>query len=83
MKELVVSDPEILGGKPVINGTRIPVSLIYELVGLNFTVDQIIEFYPFLQREIVIQILRMGNEIKESMEHVDFSQYLGREPLQD
>ncbi|OLS14199.1 MAG: hypothetical protein RBG13Loki_2173 [Promethearchaeota archaeon CR_4] len=31
--ELVVSDPEILGGKPVIKGTRMPVSLTFELAG--------------------------------------------------
>nr|MDO8113350.1 DUF433 domain-containing protein [Candidatus Sigynarchaeota archaeon] len=81
--ELVVSDPEILGGKPVIKGTRMPVSLIFELAGLNYSVDQIIEFYPFLTREIVIRILKMGKEFKESLTHVDLSSYLNKEPVQD
>ncbi|MFW9880477.1 MAG: DUF433 domain-containing protein [Candidatus Thorarchaeota archaeon] len=32
MSDIIESNPEILGGRPVIKGTRIPVALIYELV---------------------------------------------------
>ena len=35
MADIIESNPEILGGKPIIKGTRIPVALIYELIGLN------------------------------------------------
>ncbi|OLS13332.1 MAG: hypothetical protein RBG13Loki_3048 [Promethearchaeota archaeon CR_4] len=80
--ELVVSDPEILGGKPVIKGTRMPVSLIFELAGLNYTVDQILEWYPFLNRDIIVQILKMGKELKESLDHVNFSKYINEEILE-
>jgi hypothetical protein len=41
-------DPEILGGKPVIKGTRIPVELIFELAGVGYSITQIIEEYPYL-----------------------------------
>lgn len=81
--ELVVSDPEILGGKPVIKGTRMPVSLIFELAGLNYSVDQIIEYYPFLTKDVVIRILKMGKEIKKSLDHVDFPAYFEKGPVQD
>jgi uncharacterized protein (DUF433 family) len=81
--DIVVSDPEILGGKPVIKGTRMPVSLVFELAGMNYSIDQIIDYYPFLDKEIVLEILRMGQEIKESLTHVDFATYLEKEPVQD
>ncbi len=42
MSDLIETNPEILGGKPILKGTRIPVALIYELIGLKYTIDQII-----------------------------------------
>ncbi|TFF89071.1 MAG: DUF433 domain-containing protein [Promethearchaeota archaeon] len=66
MSDLIESNPEILGGKPIIKGTRIPVALIYELVGLNYSIDQIQEEYPHLDLNIIIKIIELGNEcIKE------------------
>ncbi len=43
MSDIIESNPNILGGKPIIKGTRIPVALIYELIGLKYSIDQIIE----------------------------------------
>ncbi len=37
MSDLIELNPEILGGKPIIKGTRTLVALIYELVGMNYT----------------------------------------------
>ena len=34
MSDLIETNPEILGGKPIIKGTEIPVALIYELCDL-------------------------------------------------
>lgn len=46
MKQYIISDPEILGGKPVIAGTRIPVDQILHLLKEGFTVEAIHEEYP-------------------------------------
>ena len=45
---LVVSDPKIMMGKPVINGTRITVELIIEKLAAGETPDQIIAAHPCL-----------------------------------
>ena len=45
------ADPKILGGKPVIKGTRIPVSVILEQVAEGESWDKIISGYPELKRE--------------------------------
>ncbi len=44
-------DPGKLGGKPVIRGTRIPVSLIVQLVASGMSTDEIIREYPELTEE--------------------------------
>ena len=61
MSEIIESNPEILGGKPIIKGTRIPVALIYELIGLKYSIDQILEEYPHLKRTIILNFLKKLN----------------------
>ena len=46
MRRYVVSDPDILGGKPVIKGTRIPIDQILFLLKDGFTIEAIHEQYP-------------------------------------
>lgn len=52
-KNLITSNPDILMGKPVIAGTRIPVELILEKLGAGETIEQIIEAHPRLTIESV------------------------------
>jgi uncharacterized protein (DUF433 family) len=44
-------NPEIMGGKPVIRGTRIPVELVLRKLGAGVTVDAILAEHPRLTRE--------------------------------
>ena len=48
---LIVSDPAILMGKPVVSGTRITVELILEKLAGGETIEQILEAHPHLTRE--------------------------------
>jgi len=50
----IVSDPGIMMGKPVIEGTRITVELILTRLGEGRTVDDIVAEYPHLTREQVV-----------------------------
>lgn len=54
----IISDPKILGGKPVIAGTRISVELILEEIGAGASVDDLIREYPHLQREQILEAVR-------------------------
>ena len=56
---MIVSDPAIMMGKPVISGTRITVELILEKLAAGETVEQILDAHPRLtgrcdQRSVVI-----------------------------
>lgn len=46
--DVVISDPEIRGGEPVIRGTRIPVYLIADLMNQGAEAREILEDYPTL-----------------------------------
>ncbi len=50
----ITYDPTILGGKPIIKGTRISVQFILELLAAEMSVDEILAEYPYLVREDVL-----------------------------
>ena len=52
-KRLIVSDPKVMMGKPVIAGTRITVEMILEKLSAGETVEQILEAHPRLTREAI------------------------------
>ena len=61
--ERIIIDPKIMGGKPVIKGTRIPVYFILELIANGWTIDDILEEYPHLTREDVLAAVRCAARV--------------------
>jgi len=66
---IIEVDPEILGGKPVIKGTRIPVELVVELAELGYSVDQIVEEYPHLSKDVITVVLRLAKRVHEAVSY--------------
>ncbi len=52
-QEYIVSDQQILLGKPTIKGTRISVELLLELFSSGWTNDQILASYPNINEESI------------------------------
>jgi uncharacterized protein (DUF433 family) len=52
-RQLVASDPEIMGGDPVFRGTRVPVHLIATLAGQGETDADLLKAYPRLTAEMI------------------------------
>jgi uncharacterized protein (DUF433 family) len=50
IEEMVVSDPEIMRGTPVFQGTRIPVDLVADMLAQGATAQEILEGYPTLNK---------------------------------
>ena len=44
----IETNPEIMGGKPVIRGTRVPVEMILRKLGAGMTVEEILADHPRL-----------------------------------
>ena len=61
-KNVIVSDPAVMMGKPVIAGTRITVELILEKLAAGETVEQILEAHPRLTREGIQAALAFAAE---------------------
>jgi uncharacterized protein (DUF433 family) len=47
----ITRNPEVLGGKPIIRGTRIAVDLVVGWVTSGVSIEQILDDYPNLMRE--------------------------------
>ena len=56
--ERVEINPRKLAGKPIIKGTRIPVTLILNLLARGYTVERILEAYPNLKRADILAAIR-------------------------
>lgn len=55
----VVIDFDIMGGKPVFRGTRVPVeTMVVYLVKDGFTLDEFLDDFPTVRREVALQVLR-------------------------
>ena len=66
--ERIEIDPKVCNGKPVINGTRIPVSVILEFVAENEPWEKILAEYPELTREDIHAAIRYA---RESLDHIE------------
>lgn len=51
INQVIVSDPAVMLGKPVIAGTRITVELILDKLAAGETEEQLLEAHPRLNRE--------------------------------
>lgn len=52
-KDLIITDPNVMIGKPVIAGTRITVELILEKLAAGETVEQILDAHPRLTKQAI------------------------------
>jgi uncharacterized protein (DUF433 family) len=57
---LIVSDPKVMMGKPVVAGTRITVDLILEKLGSGEPMEAVLEAHPRLTREGILAALRVA-----------------------
>jgi uncharacterized protein (DUF433 family) len=52
-RQLVVTDPEIMGGDPVFGGTRVPVHMIADILAQGEAEQDMLESYPRLTAEML------------------------------
>jgi len=60
--DLITIDPEILGGTPVFKGTRVPVKTLFEYLENDYSLEQFLECFPSVSRELVCQVLERSEE---------------------
>ena len=71
MKNRIEINPAVLGGKPVIKGTRIPVYLILDLIAAGKTIGDILKEYPTLTEEDVVAAIEYASNLLKREEIVE------------
>lgn len=61
-KEYISTDPDVLGGKPVVRGTRLAVDFILGLFAAGWTESQVLENYPELTKESIKAVFAYAAE---------------------
>jgi len=62
LKRIIVN-PDIISGKPIIRGTRIPVDLILKLLAQGISIKEILDDYPHLTKEDIQAALLYGAKV--------------------
>jgi uncharacterized protein (DUF433 family) len=60
---MIVSDPQVMMGKPVVAGTRITVELILEKLAAGETAEEILAAHPRLTRDGITAALQFAAEV--------------------
>ncbi len=55
--DLITVDQDILGGTPVFKGTRVPVKTLFDYLESNYTLEEFIECFPSVTREMACRML--------------------------
>lgn len=63
LASVVHSDPDILGGKPVFVGTRVPLRNLIDYLEGDYSVEEFLFDFPSVSRDQVIAVLE---ELQES-----------------
>ena len=59
---IIVRDPGILGGEPVFTGTRVPFQALLDYLEGGETLDEFLEQFPTVTREMAISSLEHAKE---------------------
>jgi uncharacterized protein (DUF433 family) len=54
----ITQNPAVMGGKPCIRGMRVTVGMIVGQIGAGLSVEELLNDYPYLEREDIMQALQ-------------------------
>jgi len=56
----ITVNPAVMGGKPCIRGMRVTVAMILGNLGAGVSIEELLQGYPYLEREDVLEAMRYG-----------------------
>ena len=62
----IVADPELLGGKLAVRGTRLSVSFVLSCLAEGMSLDEIDETYGSFPREAIPEVMKVASEVLDS-----------------
>ena len=64
--DVIVTDPQILGGTPVFRGTRVPIESLFQHLEKGIAIDEFLDDFPTVGREQVIRVLEIAEKATTS-----------------
>ena len=64
----ITQTPGVMSGKACIRGMRVTVGMIVGQIGSGTSVDELLDAYPYLEREDVMQALRYAAKLASGRE---------------
>ena len=64
--KIINIDPEILGGTPVFNGTRVPIKNLFDYLETGETIEEFLKDFDGVKKEQVIKLLEISNKLINS-----------------
>ena len=58
----ITRDPEVMGGTPVLRGTRVPVQTLLDYLEAGETIDDFLDGFPSVSRAQVVEFLEQAKD---------------------
>ena len=77
LADWIVVDREILGGEPVLKGTRVPVTALFDYLERGYTLEEFLECFPSVSEDLAGKVWRFagscgaGAGVKVSFKNVE------------
>lgn len=69
-RDYIVTDPEVLAGKPALKGTRLSVELILDRLADGWTTIDLIQAYPRLTPEALQAVFAFAAEVLKDEDYI-------------
>jgi uncharacterized protein (DUF433 family) len=63
VEQAITRDPDVMHGTPVFRGTRVPVQTLFEYLEGGDTLEDFLEGFPTVSRELAIQALEEAKHL--------------------
>ena len=70
LSKLINIDPEILGGTPVFNGTRVPVKNLFDYLETGETIETFLQDFETVSREQVLKVLEIAEKLIQTSSEI-------------
>jgi len=60
LKDLIVTDPDVLGGQPVFKGTRVPVETLFDHLEAGVPLEEFLADFPTVSKVQAIAALEIS-----------------------
>ena len=69
LASVIHSDPEILGGTPVFQGTRVPLRNLIDYLERGHSLDEFLDDFPSVSRDQAVAALEAAHEVLAARAH--------------